>query len=114
MLGSNAWKALSANARATYIEISQRFMGTNNGRIPYSVREAAAALRIGTATASRAFKELERYGFIVAVTKGAFSLKKRHATEWLLTEHANDRGIATKTFMSFGASPKRSAYYLVN
>src|SRR5215207_907221 len=82
VLESNAWAALNANARAIYIEMAKRYMGTNNGRIPHSVREAAASLRISTATAARAIQHLEELGFIAAVTKGAFSLKKRHATEW--------------------------------
>lgn len=115
MLESNAWAALSANARAIYVEIAKRFMGTNNGRIPHSVREAAASLHISTATASRAIHQLQELGFIVAVTKGAFSLKKRHATEWRLTEFAGDvpgssLGVASKEFMQHGASPKRRAY----
>src|SRR5262249_22348580 len=32
-------------------------------------------------------RRLQERGFIVAMTKGAFSWKKRHATEWRLTEH---------------------------
>jgi hypothetical protein len=109
MLESVAWTSLNANARAIYIEMSKRFMGTNNGRIPYSVREAAASLRIGAATAARALTQLQGLGFIKAVTKGSFGYKKRHATEWLLTEHPNDLGIATKDFMKFGSTPKRAA-----
>jgi hypothetical protein len=38
-------------------------------------------------TASRALLRLQDRGFIVAVKKGAFSLKRRHATEWRLTEY---------------------------
>jgi hypothetical protein len=103
MLQSAAWKSLSANARAIYIEISQRYAGpgSNNGRIPYSIGEACRALKIGRATAWRVFKELIEKGFLVVVTPGAFSLKHRHATEWRLTEFPCDvtDAMATKDFM---------------
>jgi hypothetical protein len=101
MLRSDAWQSLCANARAIYIEISARYAGTNNGRIPYSCREAAKALGIGQATAIRAIWKLEDRGFIVATKKGAFSLKLKHATEWRLTEFSCDitNDFATKDFM---------------
>jgi hypothetical protein len=82
-----AWKSLNGNERATYLLLSERYMGLNNGKIPYSVREIAIDLRICRDTAARCLKRLQERGFIVAMTKGAFSLKKRHATEWRLTEH---------------------------
>jgi DNA-binding transcriptional regulator YhcF (GntR family) len=81
-----AWKSLNGNERATYLLLSERYMGLNNGKIPYSVREIATDLGISTHTASRCLTRLQERGFIVAMTKGAFSWKKRHATEWRLTE----------------------------
>jgi hypothetical protein len=104
MLNTAAWRDLNAVARAIYIEIAKRYagVGSNNGRIPYSVREAGSELKIGTATASRALAALVDHGFIVPVTKGAFSRKARHATEWRLTEFPCDvtnTPIATKDFM---------------
>jgi hypothetical protein len=92
MLRTPAWQSLTANARAIYVEIAARYggAGSNNGRIPYACREASASLKIGQATAIRALWELEDRGFIVAVKKGAFSLKKKHATEWRLTEFPCD------------------------
>ena len=44
----------------------------------------------------------------VAVTKGAFSLKKRHATEWRLTEFPCDltHALPTKDFMRWQPSQK--------
>jgi hypothetical protein len=112
MLQSMAWSSLSANARAIYIEIAARYMGSNNGRIPYSVREAGTCLRISPASASRALAQLKHAGFIVPTVKGAFSLKKRHATEWRLTEFVSDvpghsYGEATKDFMKAGSMPTR-------
>ena len=100
VLKTAAWKSLSAEARAIYIEMSARYHGTNNGQIPYSVREAANSLRIGKTTAARAIEMLQDRGFIVAMTKGAFSLKTRHATEWRLTEFLCDvsNALPTKEF----------------
>ncbi len=92
MLKSEAWKSLDACAKALYVEISARYggLGSNNGRIPFSVREAAKALQVGKTTAATAFDHLQERGFIAPVTKGAFSRKVRHATEWRLTEFASD------------------------
>ena len=93
----------SAIPRTIYIELARRFAGSNNGRIVFSVRQAASELRIGTATASRALTCLVEHGFVVPMSKGAFSFKKRHAaTEWRLTEFPCDvtHAIAgTKEFM---------------
>jgi hypothetical protein len=101
MMDSAALHDLSAIDRAIYCEIAKRYAGSNNGRIPYSAREGAVELRIGKTTAWRALQSLQDHGFIVAVTKGAFSLKMRHATEWRLTEFACDvtGALATKEFM---------------
>jgi hypothetical protein len=37
-----AWQSLDGNTRSVYVEIAQRYAGagSNNGRIPYSIREA--------------------------------------------------------------------------
>jgi DNA-binding MarR family transcriptional regulator len=92
MLKTPAWKSLTANARAIYVEIAARYggLGSNNGRIPYSVRDAAKSLKIGKSTAAKAIQQLQDRGFIVEITKGAFSRKNRHATEWRLTESSCD------------------------
>jgi hypothetical protein len=82
-----AWKSLNGNERATYLLLAERYMGLNNGRIFYSVREVVSELRISQPTACRCLQTLVERGFIVARVKGAFSLKRRHATEWRLTEH---------------------------
>jgi hypothetical protein len=102
MMSTAAWKSLDATARAIYIHMAMRYAGpgSNNGRIPYSVREGAAELRIGKSTVARALEALIDRGFIVPVKRGAFSLKARHATEWRLTEFPSDidNGLATKEF----------------
>ena len=102
MLRSEAWRSLDACAKALYVEISARYggPGSNNGRIPFSVREAAKALKIGKTTAAIAFDHLRERGFIVPESKGAFSRKVRHATEWRLTEFVSDvsNDLATREY----------------
>lgn len=99
---SPAWRALSPNARAVYLELRERFNGHNNGMIGLGVREAAEATNMHKNTANRAISELESAGFIEPTTKGAFRQNGRRATEWLLTELPDDRTghAALKTFMS--------------
>jgi hypothetical protein len=74
--------------------------GSNNGRIPYSVREAAEALHSGKSTAAASFKRLIDRGFIHPMQKGKFDRKLRHSTEWRLTEFSCDvtGALATKEF----------------
>jgi hypothetical protein len=82
-----AWRSLEAVDRALYIELLARYggPGTNNGCIPYSVREAAEALHIGKSSGALCFQRLQERGFIIPVQKGGFNCKIRHSTEWLLT-----------------------------
>ena len=85
MMQSQAWRSLDGNARAIYVELAMLYYGNNNGRIGLSVRQAARAIQVSRATASRSMARLEERGFIVAMTRGRFKCK-RHATEWRLTE----------------------------
>jgi hypothetical protein len=114
MLNSEAWKDLRANARVIYLEISKRYNGSNNGFIVYSVREAARDLKVGHATAKRAFDELVSHGFVVAEQRGHFHWKidttgtrHRPASEWRLTCYDSDRAtkyaekLSTKEFMKW-------------
>ena len=82
MMQSQAWRSLDGNARAIYVELAMlyRGVGTNNGQIGFSARQAARAIQVSTATAARAMIHLQDRGFIVAVTKGRFT-RKRHATD---------------------------------
>jgi DNA-binding transcriptional regulator YhcF (GntR family) len=102
MMRTEAWRSLDCVARCAYIEMAARYAGrgSNNGRLPYSLREMAEALNVSKMTALRAFHKLQERGFIVETKRGAFSLKLRHATEWRLTEFGDDRtgALATKNF----------------
>lgn len=105
MLHSEAWRALSGNAKALYIEFRQRYWPSGNGKIPYSLREMADDLRCHRKTALAACRDLEEKGFIKARTKGHFDCKVRHATEWELTEYSakgdeKETG-GTKDFMNW-------------
>lgn len=103
MMAGPAWRSLDTVARALYVEIARRYRGpdSNNGKIPYSVREAAASLSVGRSTAHRAFKALIDRGFIVVAKVSGFNMKGRVSTEWRLTEFADDTvpgKLATKDF----------------
>jgi hypothetical protein len=88
---SPAWRSLSCNARALYVELARRYNGHNNGHISYGLRQASQDLHIGKTAAVLAFQLLQDRGFIVCTKKGAFSWKAvRDASEWRLTEYAND------------------------
>lgn len=93
-----AWKSLSCEARCLLIEIWARHNGQNNGRIPYSHREARKALRIGNRKVQAAFQKLQDRGFIVPRAKGSFDWKKRHATEWEITTEPCDDQTAKRLY----------------
>lgn len=102
MMLTEAWRDLRPGPRAAYIELASRYNGGNNGSIPYSLDEFKKALHIGKTTAGRFLEVLEDHGFVVCTKRGHFDRKIRHASEWLLTEHPDDRGsgspIASKDF----------------
>jgi DNA-binding transcriptional MocR family regulator len=115
MMASPAWASLDCVSRSLYVEIARRYRGegSNNGTIPFSVREAAVLLAIGRNTANRAFHSLKERGFIIEARKSGFNIKNRVSTEWLLTEYPDDRKrgntpeLATKEFMRW-QSPEDS------
>jgi hypothetical protein len=107
LLKSAAWRSLTGNAAKLYVDLALRYNGNNNGRIPYSVSEAAKVLHVSPQTAMRTFKLLEDRGFIRCTKKGAFSLKAApKASEWRLTAYDNDTPPqhATKDFMRWQPS----------
>jgi hypothetical protein len=85
MMKTDAWRVLSAAARAVYLQIGFRYDGSNNGRISFSVRDAASECGLARDTAGRAFKELMDLGFIEERRHGSLSRKTRIASEWRLT-----------------------------
>jgi hypothetical protein len=84
LLESAAWRSLSRAALLTYWEVRRRYVGDNNGKIPFSLAEAVRLFRISKTTAVEAFAELEVKGLMVRTRKGSF--KTGLATEWAFTD----------------------------
>jgi len=82
---SEAWRSMDCVARCLFLEIWQRYNGSNNGRIPYSFREARDALHVGARKVTKAFETLEEKGFVIRTYKGAFNVKASRASEWEVT-----------------------------
>jgi hypothetical protein len=114
MMDTAAWKSLGAIPRAIYLDMASRYAGygSNNGKIVYSVRCATREFSIGPATAKRGLDALQDRGFIVATKRGAFSLKRPHASEWRLTEFPSDvsKDMATKDFMTWTPEINKTRY----
>jgi hypothetical protein len=104
LLDTPAYLSLNCPARAVLVEVARAYDGTNNGRIGLSVRQASQRCNIARGTAARAFTELQDRGFIELVTKGAFSRKAQHASEWRLTWWSCDvtGELGSKAFMRWG------------
>jgi hypothetical protein len=104
MLDSPAYLSLTCPARAVLVEIARCYNGTNNGRLGLSIRWASERCNIARGTAQRALVELQELGFIECMTKGAFSRKVSHASEWRLTWWNCDvtGALPSKKFMSWG------------
>jgi hypothetical protein len=111
MLKCDAWRALSAPARAVYVQVGSRYNGANNGKLAFSVRDAASECDLAKDTAARVFKELVTRGFIEETRHGTLSKKTRVASEWRLTAFKCDLTGAFKTcaFMHRGG-PEYASY----
>jgi hypothetical protein len=103
MMNCDAWKALTAQERATYIEVERRFFGANNGTLAVSARTIASACNVSKDTATKCFARLMELGFLECMQVGSFTWKVKHASEWRLTRAACDRtgSPATKAFMKW-------------
>jgi Winged helix-turn-helix DNA-binding len=110
IMRSAAWKALTANERASYLEVKWRFDGLNNGRIGLGCRELAEAIGVSKDTAKRCLDNLQAKGFIRMIKRSGFNVKNRAATEWRLTEYKCDvtGQLATKDFMRWTPEEKNT------
>ena len=97
MLRTDAWQALFAAAVRVYIQIGSRYNGANNGKLAFSVRDAAAECNLAINTAMRALRELVDLGFIEETRHGGLSKKTRIASEWRLTAFKCDLTGSLKT-----------------
>ncbi|SFJ24988.1 helix-turn-helix domain-containing protein [Albimonas pacifica] len=87
------WRSLSGPAAKVWLELRSRFNGGNNGQLRLSQREASKLLGLGKSTVAKAFKELERKGFLVVVVQGDWYGRK--ATEFRITTEACNGNLPT-------------------
>lgn len=111
VLNSNAYRALSPNARALLVEIASLYNGKNNGSLYLSVRDAAARMGVSDVTAaSNAFDELQGLGFILCTVDSAFrggSSQTSRARCWRITfENGPDNKLATYDYRTREPDPK--------
>jgi hypothetical protein len=100
VMRSAAYQQASLPARAILFELAALYVGSNNGRLGLSVRQAATVLNCAKDTASRAFRELSDKGLIEAAYIGNFKAKVSPlASEWRLSWRRCDRS---------GALPSRA------
>src|SRR5690348_12774141 len=85
VLETAAFRALSGNACKLLVLVAIRHDGHNNGRISFSVREAAEQVGCAINTAARLFSELQDKGFLELNERGSFTRKNRHASTWRVT-----------------------------
>lgn len=111
MLQSAAWRSLSPVERCCYLEIIQRYNGSNNGRLAMSARSLALAIGVNRATSSRALQSLIAVGLIEVVQSSAFSCKVKRAAEYRVTIHRCDvtGDLPSKTFMRWQPENQNTA-----
>lgn len=105
MAQSPAWRSLSGPAVKVWVELRSRFNGQNNGALTLSMDEATRLLKIGKATAQRAFAELTEKGFIVKTRDGHWY--GRMATQWAVTDRALQGNLPTNAWKSW--RPKKQS-----
>lgn len=103
VLASAAYRNLGVYSRALHVQIKRRHNGSNNGSIHMSLQDAARLCNCSEKPMRAAFVELQEKGFIKIVTKGAFSRKSPHATEYELTECSLGKEKPNKDFMQWKA-----------
>lgn len=111
LLRSDAWRSLTPNDRALYLEFKWRYDGLNNGRIGFSARDAATALGVSQMTAIRSMNNLQDRGFVIKTKLSGFNMKSRVATEWRLSEYQCDVSghVASRDFMKWAPGEKSTA-----
>jgi len=88
LLRSQEWKNLGASAKILYLYLKAKYNGSNNGqiRLYYSELKGIKGL-CSSATASKAFQELETSGWI---TKTKYGGLYRYFNEYKLTGKYDD------------------------
>ena len=103
-MNSPAWRSLDVYACRVYFELRRRYNGKNNGAISASTRELYKTINCSDKPVTRALRDLQDRGFIIAVQKGSFNWKtridgseKNRATVWLLTELPQNEPVEERT-----------------
>lgn len=114
LLNSNAYRALSPQARSLLIELCMLYNGRNNGSLYLSVRDAAD--RMGVAdlcAASKAFDQLIELGFIEMTKEAHFAVKTSHVSRarcWRLCwESGPDKRRPSDQYLTREPTPKTKA-----
>lgn len=105
---TEAWATLKPGPKVLYLELKRRYVGTNNGQLVLSQRDAARALNVHRNTVGPWFRELEERGFIY-MTRAAYLGPSGvgQAPLWALSEVATvDGKPATWAFRSWRAMKK--------
>ncbi|WP_227339754.1 hypothetical protein [Sphingopyxis sp. P8] len=115
LLNSNAYRALSPNARSLLVELAMLENGSNNGSLYLGVRDGAHRLGVADlAAASRAFDDLARLGFIEMTKDSHFSVKTAESSRarcWRLTwVPGPGRKASTSDFLNREPMPKTQAW----
>jgi hypothetical protein len=102
LLDADACQALSPAAFKLLVYVWRRYSGSNNGRIPFAVREGEA-LGLHRDTTQRAFLELIRLGFLRETEGTSFAQKGRSrsgaARRWRLTAEPTENHGPTCDFL---------------
>ncbi len=89
MITSPAFRSLSGGSLKVYIELNDRYNGSNNGSLHLSCGAAAKLLHLSKSTVSRAFRELSEKGLIRCTSRGNWYEKR--ASTWALTHRLDNR-----------------------
>ena len=81
MIEHPSYKALSPDAKWVLIEMHLGFHGYNNGRVGFSIRQAAKCLHSGKGRATRAMNELQERHFIICHAQSSFNMKTKRSRE---------------------------------
>ena len=104
VVNTDAWRSLDVYAWCVYFELLSRYNGKNNGAITASTRELCRNINCSDKPVTRALRDLQDRGFIVAIQKGSFNWEKttdrwtkNRASVWLITEFPQDEPVKELT-----------------
>lgn len=95
ILHCDEWKQLTPSAKVLYLILKAKYNNSNNGQIVLHYSELKAVRGFGSpATASRAFKELERAGWITRNSLGGlYRIPNKYGFTGKYDTYFNDRSL---------------------